>query len=168
MKCDLCDKEAVVHLTQVVDGEMKEFHLCEEHAQKQGIDFDSPMSITDILMGLGQQVKQSVASDFTLACPTCGMERDEFRKSGRLGCSDCYKTFMAELSAAIKAMHHSTQHIGKIPAREGSQTRIKSKIARLQKDLENAVAREDYEQAAQIRDEIKAIKETEVSEGGAS
>ena len=168
MKCDLCEQEAVVHMTQVVNGEMKEFHLCEEHAQKQGIDIDSPISITDILMGLGQQEKQNVASGLTLSCPRCGMARDEFRKSGRLGCPDCYKTFMAELAAAVKAMHHSTQHVGKIPAREGSQTRMKSKIARLQKDLETAIAHENYEQAARIRDKIKSSQSNADTEGGAS
>ncbi len=168
MKCDLCDKEAVVHLTQVVDGEMKEYHLCEEHAQAQGIDIESPISITDILMGLGQQGKQNVTGGLTLSCPRCGMARDEFRRSGRLGCPDCYKTFMAELAAAVKAMHHSTQHTGRIPAREGSQTRIKSKIARLQKDLEAAVSREEYETAARIRDEIKQSRTPSDTEGGAS
>jgi len=168
MKCDLCEEEAVVHLTQVVDGEMKEYHLCEAHAQEQGIDIESPISITDILMGLGQQEKQNVTRDLTLSCPRCGMARDEFRKTGRLGCPDCYKTFMAELAVAVKAMHHSTQHIGKIPAREGSQTRIKSKIARLRKDLETAVAREDYEMAAHVRDKIKQLQNDAQSEGGAS
>ncbi|MBI9020244.1 MAG: UvrB/UvrC motif-containing protein [Verrucomicrobia bacterium] len=168
MKCDLCNKEAVVHMTQVVNGEMREMHLCEEHAQAQGIDLESPISITDILMGLGQQEKQSVTSGLTLACPRCGMARDEFRKTGRLGCPDCYQTFMAELAVAIKAMHHSTQHTGKIPAREGVQTRIKTKIARLQKDLETAVAREEFEKAAAIRDQIKACRDESKSEGGAA
>ncbi len=168
MKCDLCEQEAVVHMTQVVDGEMKEYHLCEEHAKKQGIDIDSPISITDILMGLGPTEKQGVVGGLTLSCPRCGMARDEFRKAGRLGCPDCYKTFMAELAVAVKAMHHSTQHTGKIPAREGVQTRVKSKIARLQKDLEAAVSREEFEKAAQIRDEIKASQSAKNSEGGAS
>jgi len=158
MKCDVCDKEAVVHLTQVVNGEMKEVHLCEEHAKEQGIDINSPISITDILMGLGE-AKQGLDNPLSPTCPRCGMAREEFRKSGRLGCSECYKTFMAELAVAIKAMHHSTQHVGKIPAREGLQTRIKSQIARLQKDLEAAVAREDYEKAAQIRDQVSDIRQ---------
>lgn len=165
MKCDVCDKEAVVHLTQVINGEMKEVHLCEEHAKEQGIDIHSPISITDILMGLGGSQK-SITSELSLACPRCGMTRDEFRKTGRLGCSECYKTFMAELTMAIKAMHHSSQHVGKIPAREGSQTRIKSKLARLQKDLEAAVAREEFEKAAQLRDRIKAAREE--TDGGAA
>ena len=157
MKCDLCDSEAVVHLTQVINGEMKEVHLCEQHAKEQGIDIHSPISITDILMGLGED-KPGVAHQLSPACPRCGMARDEFRKTGRLGCPDCYKTFMAELAVAIKAMHHSSQHVGKIPGREGVQTRIKSQVARLQKELDAAVAREDYEKAARIRDRIRELE----------
>ena len=166
MKCDLCDKEAVVHLTQWGKGGMKEVHLCEEHAKEQGIDINSPISITDILMGLGA-AKQGLEHQLSPACPRCGMAREEFRKTGRLGCPDCYNTFMAELAMAIKAMHHSTQHVGKIPAREGVQTRIKSQIARLQKELESAVAREEYEKAAQIRDQINETRSQAKEEGGA-
>lgn len=158
MKCDMCDKEAVVHLTQVVNGEMKEIHLCEEHAKAQGIDIHSPISITDILMGLSDAAP-TVVNGLSQACPRCGMAREEFRKTGRLGCPDCYNTFMAELTVAIKAMHHSAQHLGKIPAREGSLTRMKSTIARLQKDLDAAVAREEFELAARLRDEIKQCRE---------
>ncbi|MFA5689500.1 MAG: UvrB/UvrC motif-containing protein [Kiritimatiellales bacterium] len=167
MKCDLCDKEAVVHLTQMVNNEMKEVHLCDEHAKVQGVDLQTPISITDILMGLSQQIKTPAPAELTLACPRCGMSRDEFRKNGRLGCPDCYKTFMAELTAAVKAMHHSAQHIGKIPAREGVQTRMKSKLARLQKELDEAIAREEYERAAQLRDEMK-ISRSAADEGGAA
>jgi protein arginine kinase activator len=166
MKCDLCDKEAVVHLTQVINGEMKEIHLCEEHAIEQGIDLNSPISITDILMGLSAPQK-SIAGELSLACPRCGLTRDEFRKTGRLGCPECYKTFMAELTMAIKTMHHSGQHIGKIPEREGVQTRMKSKIARLQQELDAAVAREDFEKAAKLRDQIKKCRdEAAADEGG--
>lgn len=158
MKCDLCEKEAVVHLTQVINGEMKEVHLCEVHAAEQGIDVNSPLSITDILMGLGQQSKPPSSHDLVLSCPACGMSRDEFAKSGRLGCGVCYNTFRGELTAAIKALHHSTQHLGKIPAREGQQTRMKSQLARLQKELDEAVAREEYEKAASLRDKMKTLR----------
>lgn len=168
MKCDLCEKEAVVHLTQVVNGEMKEIHLCEEHAVAQGLDLNSPLSITDILMGL-KGPQKNIASELSLVCPACGISREEFRKTGRLGCPDCYKTFMAELTMAIKAMHQSGQHLGKIPAREGAQTRLKSKIARLQQELDAAIAREDFEKAAALRDQIKSCKAERVpAEGGPS
>jgi protein arginine kinase activator len=165
VKCDLCDKEAVVHLTQVVNGAMKEVHLCEEHAVAQGIDLNSPISITDILMGLSGPQK-NIANELSLACPRCGMARDEFRKTGRLGCPDCYKTFMAELTMAIKAMHQSGQHLGKIPAREGVQTRMKSKVARLQTDLEAAIAREEFEKAAKLRDQIKKCRDEGAQDDG--
>lgn len=165
MKCDVCDKEAVVHLTQVINGEVKEIHLCEEHAVAQGMDLNSPISITDILMGLSGPQK-NITGELGQACPRCGMSREEFRKTGRLGCPDCYKTFLAELTMAIKAMHHSGQHLGKIPAREGAQTKIKSKIARLQKELESAVAREDFETAAALRDRIKKCREENTPDDG--
>lgn len=167
MKCDLCDKEAIVHLTQMVNGEIKEIHLCEEHAKEKGIDLNSPISITDILMGLGE-AKAGIESELSPTCPRCGMAREEFRQTGRLGCADCYNTFMAELSMAVKAMHHSNQHIGKIPAREGIHTRIKSQIARLQKELDAAIAREEYEKAAQVRDQMNVAREQVESEGRAS
>ena len=165
MKCDLCDKEAMVHLTQVVNGEMTEVHLCTKHAEEQGVDLNSPISITDILMGLGETPK-GIKNELSPSCPQCGMARDEFRKSGRLGCSECYKAFMAELAAVVKAMHHSSQHIGKIPEREGVQTRVKAQIARLQKDLDGLIAREEYEKAAGVRDQIKEVRETVEPEGG--
>ncbi len=165
MKCDMGDQEAVVHLTQVINGEMKEIHLCEHHAKEQGIDIHSPISITDILMGLGE-VKPNEVGSISQACPRCGIAREEFRKSGRLGCPDCYNTFMAELTVAIKAMHHSVQHLGKIPAREGTHTRMKSKVARLQKDLDAVIAREEYEVAARLRDEIKQCRINAESEEG--
>ncbi len=165
MKCDVCDKEAVVHLTQVVNGEVKEVHLCEEHAKAQGMDLNSPISITDILMGLSGPQKD-LSGELSLACPRCGMSREEFRKTGRLGCPDCYKTFLAELTMAIRAMHQSSQHLGKIPAREGAQTKIKSKIARLQKELDAAVAREDFEKAVELRDRIKQCREENPADTG--
>ena len=167
MKCDHCDNEAVVHLTQMVNGAMKEVHLCGEHAKVQGVDMAMPISITDILMGLNQQATVTPSPvELIPSCASCGMSRDEFRKNGRLGCPDCYKTFMAELTATVNAMHHSSQHVGKIPAGEGSQTRIKSRIARLQKDLDGAIAREDFERAATLRDEIKTCR-NEKSSGDA-
>lgn len=157
MKCDRCEKEAVMHMTQVVNEEMKEIHLCQKHAIEQGLDLHTPVSITEILMGLSGS-KKELSGELGVICPRCTMAREEFCKNGRLGCPECYKTFMAELTMAIKAMHHSGQHLGKIPARAGIQTQTKSKIARLQKEIEDAVAREDFEKAAQLRDQIKTCR----------
>ncbi len=174
MKCECChEAEATIHLTQVIDGEVKKLNLCQICAQENGIDLNSPISITDVLLGLGaaQQSslpKQKNMSEFDLSCSRCQMTRAEFKKRARLGCPECYNAFMGELSAITQAMHHSRQHVGKIPARQGNEARVTAQIAALQKDIETAIAKEEYEKAASLRDKIKALKCcVQRSEGGA-
>ena len=164
MKCECCKKaEATIHLTQVIDGEVKKLNLCQICAQKNGIDLNSPISITDVLLGLGGKsegdgVKPDLA-EFDLSCSRCQMTRAEFKKRARLGCPECYKAFMGELSSITQAMHHSRQHVGKIPARQGNEARIMAQIAALQKDIETAIAKEEYEMAANLRDKIRSLKD---------
>jgi protein arginine kinase activator len=163
MKCECChEEEATIHLTQVIDGTVKKLNLCQECAQKNGIDLNSPISITDVLLGLGaqQQATSPAAAEFDLSCSRCQMTRAEFKKRARLGCPECYNAFMGELSALTKAMHHSGQHVGKIPARQGNEARITAQIAALKKDIETAIAKEQYEMAANLRDKIKSLKQT--------
>lgn len=163
MKCECChEAEATIHLTQVIDGNVKKLNLCQACAQKSGIDLNSPISITDVLLGLGAQPAGSPPplSEFDLSCSRCQMTRAEFKKRARLGCPECYNAFMGELSALTKAMHHSAQHVGKIPARQGNEARITAQVAALQKDIEVAITKEQYEVAASLRDKIKALKES--------
>ena len=164
MKCEFCKKaEATIHLTQVIDGKMKKLNICQECAQENGIDLNSPISITDVLFGLGsaseKDHKGPKMTDLDLSCGRCQMTRAEFKKNARLGCPECYNAFMGELSALMQAMHHSRQHVGKIPARQGNDARISAQIASLQKDIETAIAKEEYEIAANLRDKIRALKE---------
>jgi len=164
MKCEYChNAEATIHLTQVIDGVAKKLNLCQVCAHKNGIDLNSPISITDVLLGLGAQMVGNEAppakNEFDLSCSQCQMTRTEFKKRARLGCPGCYNAFMGELGALMQAMHHSRQHVGKIPARQGVEARIASKIAVLQKDIEAAIAKEEYEMAANLRDKIRELKE---------
>jgi len=161
MKCECChNEEATIHLTQVIDGNVKKLNLCQECAQNSGIDLNSPISITDILLGLGSQLPMNLPNpaEFDLSCSRCQMTRTEFKKGARLGCPECYTAFMGELNALTKAMHHSGQHVGKIPACQGNEARITAQIAALQTDIETAIVKEQYEVAANLRDKIKAIK----------
>ncbi len=163
MKCECCNEvEATIHLTQVIDGEIKKLNLCQICAQNNGIDLNSPISITDVLLGLGNQNNKDVPSAddtvFDLSCSRCQMTRAEFKKRARLGCPECYNAFMGELSAITQAMHHSRQHVGKIPARQGNEARVTAQVAALQKDIETAIAKEEYETAARLRDKIKNLK----------
>lgn len=160
MICESCKKkDATIHLTQVIDGNAKKLNLCQDCAQDSGIDLNSPISITDVLLGLGAQLPQAspAATEFDLSCGRCQMTRTEFKKRARLGCPECYNAFMGELSALTKAMHHSAQHVGKIPARQGNEARLAAQIAVLKKDIETAIAKEQYEVAANLRDKIKAV-----------
>jgi protein arginine kinase activator len=163
MKCECCNEaEATIHLTQVIDGEVKKLNLCQVCAQNNGIDLNSPISITDVLLGLGQPGEGRATTDpseFDLSCSRCQMTRAEFKKRARLGCPECYNAFMGELSALTQAMHHSRQHVGKIPARQGNEARITAQVAALQKDIETAIAKEEYEVAANLRDKIRSLKE---------
>jgi len=172
MKCECChNEEATIHLTQVIDGNVKKLNLCQACALDSGIDLNSPISITDILLGLGAQSEEGAAamSAFDLSCSRCQMTRTEFKKGARLGCPECYKAFMGELNALTKAMHHSAQHVGKIPARQGNKARVTAQIAALQKEIEVAIAKEQYEEAADLRDKIKAVRDsTQASDPGDS
>jgi protein arginine kinase activator len=101
----------------------------------------------------------SMMSELDLSCSRCQMTRAEFKTNARLGCPECYNSFMGELNALMQAMHHSRQHVGKIPARQGVEARITAQIASLQKDIATAIAKEEYEIAANLRDKIRALQE---------
>ena len=163
MLCESChDKEATVHLTQVVDGSVEKIHLCEECASKSGFDLHGPVSISDIRVGRGGALDQPGAER---SCPRCHLRRADFKKTGRLGCPVCYETFTAELMPLVKAMHRSEQHMGKVPSREDVRVRMSAEIASLQKELDDAVAAENYEEAAKLRDRIQKAR-SKAAEGG--
>lgn len=167
MLCETCkQREATVHLTQVVDDSVKKVHLCMECAAQSGLDIQGPVSISDLLMGMGQALetgKEPPAGE--RSCPRCHMRSSDFKKTGRLGCPDCYESFAAELKPLIKGMHRSEQHIGKTPG-GGVETWAGADVKALQRELEKAVGEEKYEEAARLRDRIQATRP--VSPGGPS
>jgi protein arginine kinase activator len=160
MLCCVCkQKEATVHLTQIAGEKMQKVDLCEECAKEKGVNDPAAFSLADMLLGLGvSQEMEEAAGGVDLKCPHCGFSQADFKKAGRLGCAHCYETFSEGLESLLKTMHKGTRHKGKIPlALRGSQG-LREKIMGLQKKLEKAVEEEDFEQAAQVRDEIKAAR----------
>jgi protein arginine kinase activator len=161
MLCCVCkQKEATVHLTQIAQEKMQKVDLCEDCAKEKGVMNDpGAFSLADMLLGLGvSQELEQAAGGVQLKCPACGFTQADFKKAGRLGCPACYETFSEGLEGLLKTMHKGTRHKGKIPlALRGSQG-LRDKIIALQKKLEKAVLDEDFEQAAQVRDEIKTAK----------
>jgi protein arginine kinase activator len=161
MQCERChEQEATIHLTQVIEGQVKKIHLCEGCASDSGFEVEGSMSVTDILLGMGGGMSAGGEreTDFERSCPKCHMRKSDFKKSGQFGCAACYETFKEELAPLLKAMHRGERHVGKIPAREGLRVRVSAELIRLKEALSEAVSDEQYEEAAKLRDQIRACE----------
>lgn len=154
MNCEFCKKnEATMHFKQAYNDQVKEVHLCQECAEENGFDVQSPMSLTDFLFGL--EVQEEVGPGGPdKECPNCHIHRSDFQKTSRLGCAVCYETFSGDLTPLLADMQKGTQHVGKVPASE----RISVGIVSIQRDLDEAVASQNFEEAARLRDAIREIK----------
>ena len=161
MLCCVCkEKEAKVHLTQIVGDKMQKVDLCEACAAQKGVNDPASFSLADLLLGLGaSQEMEQTAGGGELKCPNCGFTQADFKKAGRLGCSECYTTFSEGLDGLLKTMHKGTKHMGKVPHALQQTRDLTDKLKTLQKKLDKEVADENFEQAAAMRDEIKVTKE---------
>jgi protein arginine kinase activator len=161
MLCDHCGQnEAIIHLTQIVDNQMSTFHLCETCAAEKGLQPGADTGnfpLSDFLAQVGKGVPEGISAGGP--CAFCGLTLEEFRKSGRLGCSHCYVTFESNLKTLLRRLHGGTQHVGKVylppdPTHAEQQERL----AGLRRKLDRAVESEDFERAAQIRDLIRTLE----------
>ena len=158
MQCCVCkEKPATVHLTQIVGDKMQKLDLCEECAKAKGVN-DTTFAMADMMLGLGaSQELESASAGQELKCARCGFSQADFKKSGRLGCPECYRTFAEGLAGLLKTMHKGTRHVGKAPeALRQSRDNI-DRLKTLQKKLAKAIEDENYETAAALRDEIKML-----------
>lgn len=161
MLCNVCkENEATVHLTQMVDGKIKKVDLCEGCSKSNGVDDPTGFSLADLLLGLGAaQEPEATVPAGDLACPQCGHTQADFKKAGRLGCARCYEVFREGLEGLLRTMHKGTRHVGKVPVSLRENRDYKEKLKTLQSKLDAAVACEDFENAALLRDEIKQTKD---------
>ena len=159
MKCDRCDNEATIHLTQVVEGQVRKVHLCETCAAAEGLDINQTISITDLLLGKSEDVEPEILMESDQSCPRCHFTRADFKKTGRLGCPSCYEHFSEGLAPLLKAVQRGNRHRGKIPSREGLRVQKAAELGTLHEELAQAVAEERYEDAARVRDQIKVCQE---------
>lgn len=162
MQCDLCGKKkATVHLTEIVDEQMSELHLCEDCAREKSVQMEQQFGLADLLAGLtdfGKNVKD--IEKITIKCPNCGTTYDDFRKFGRLGCSDCYDAFKSHLSTLLKKIHGSNHHLGKSPIRIPAAQKAKiESLQDLKSQLMKAIQMEDFEKAANLRDKIRDVEQ---------
>ena len=182
MICPDCEKNQVtVHYTEIVDGKMVEYHLCEDCARRKGFALTPSDAMAELMGSLAAD--RHPEEDDGLACARCGLTLKELREAGRLGCGECYRTFAANLAPLLKALHKGERHIGKCPsakedsappeeskpdpARPGPAPDVEdpgSEIERLRKEVDQAVAAEDYETAARLRDRIAELSAGEAGE----
>jgi protein arginine kinase activator len=169
MQCDECGKRrATVHITKIENGKKTDRHLCEQcAAENNGISFNTTFSINHILTGLMNPggvlpFKMDVVKD--VKCDVCGLSYNRFRETGRFGCSHCYKVFGDKLNPLFKKLHGNINHTGKIPNKAGGRMKVAKEIERLKQQLNTAVANEEYEKAAEIRDRIRELSVKEQGE----
>ncbi len=105
MECDVCKQpNAKIFLTQVVEGKVQKVNLCESCAEAKGVTDPTGYDLAELLKGIGEQSMQKKSSR-GLSCPNCGFSQADFKKTGRMGCSECYQVFAEGLEGLLKAMH---------------------------------------------------------------
>ena len=164
MVCQFCKlKEASVHVTEIADNKVKKVDVCAACAKEKNYNDPAAFAIADHLLGLGAAQKMEEASEAVgaLSCDQCGYTQADFKKSGRLGCAHCYDIFSDGLDSVLKTMHKDIRHRGKVPAGMQSVFEGAHRLQSLNRDLQAAIAQEDFESAARLRDEIKAFKAAE-------
>lgn len=165
MLCDNCKKNPVaVHVTQVINGEKIDMNLCQECAAAKGVmlfnldvnNFSLPKLFGSFFQGLVPNLGEIVNDNPT--CPNCGISLSQLSQQGRLGCSECYDAFEQQLEPALRRIHGHTRHVGRVPSRQGGTLKIKKQIESLKAKLKEAVQQENFEQAAELRDQIKTLE----------
>jgi protein arginine kinase activator len=166
-RCDNCgEREAVIHLTQIVNNTVTTVHLCEQCAAERGVDTEAQVAkypLGDFLASLGEAVGAAVGGRGDAACPSCGATLQDFRQTGRLGCAECYVTFAPQLRDLLRRIHGTTQHGGEryrgpSAGAAAGQGEAAAGLAELRERLRRAVAAEDFEEAARLRDAIRGLE----------
>ncbi len=157
MLCDVCKcNDAAVFLTQILEGKMQKVNLCDACSKEKGVQDPTGFALADLLLGIGaaEEIEKGAP---TQKCGVCGFTQADFKKTGRLGCSACYLTFSEGLGSLLKAMHKGTEHVGKLPERAYREIELSDRMRTLTENLRKAVAEENYETAASLRDQIKQL-----------
>ena len=166
MLCERChQKYATIHMQQIVNGIKTEIHLCHECSSKTS----TPVTMEALFNGLlgsfmhmaNEKQPPQQMNIVQEPCQTCGMTNDDFKNAGgKLGCADCYKFFAQELESILKNVQASTHHEGKYPQKSGQGMFQKKKASRLRELMQEAIEKENFEEAARLRDEVRSIEST--------
>jgi protein arginine kinase activator len=159
MKCDICGTaEAIIHIRQVTENIESEFHLCESCALLRGINTQEnrvELSISNLLTGLVDFKDRADAEQQNVVCPKCKQTLQNFKKQQKLGCNECFNVFSHEIKSVLKRVSGEGRHRGKYPRKYLAYQTYLEEIKELKTKLEEAIKIENYEEAANLRDQIK-------------
>lgn len=172
MICQSCNQQvATVHLTEIMNKQKKEVHLCEECSRQKGISYKANISVKELFSHLTAPKSDTKASKAsaaeaedaqadlqTMTCPACGISFGEFRSTGRLGCPEDYRHFKKGLTQLLDKIHGATKHVGKTPGQVSEPATWSETIVKLRRELDQAIKAEKYEQAARLRDSINNLE----------
>ena len=155
--CQICNqREANLFITRTLNGQKMQISVCRQCAAESGI---VKIDLNNLLAGLASLSKDQAEKETVHECPGCGMTLEEFNKTGRLGCSQCYSTFEEPMMHLLNRIHGHTQHSGKRPGQSTSQTfSNKDELEQLRAELVEAISEEAYEHAAELRDRIHVLE----------
>lgn len=166
MLCQRCqERPATVHFTSIVGGEKSAYHLCEQCAKEKGdvlVKAAKAFDFNHLLSGLLNMESSpgfATPPPTTLRCDVCGMTYHQFTQLGRLGCPQCYDSFAQRLEPLLRRIQSDTSHSGKVPLRTGERVKVRKNLDRLRKELQQSIAQEQFERAAQLRDEIRQMEQ---------
>ncbi len=161
MHCHICKTgDATIHYIENINNNVQEFYICQDCAEKKGITDISPqikISIMDILSGLIDFSMQPVVN-LDLKCKLCGTTYKDFQNDKKTGCIECYDFFNDYIKIIKEKIHGYSEHTGKIPSRFKKEVKNANTLSHLKLNLRKAIVRENYEEAAKIRDMISNIK----------
>lgn len=149
------------YTTQVADGKLKKFVLCESCAKAKGITNPDGLLMAEeaskplVVGGPGLEIFPAPGQG---VCSTCGFTILDLQKVGRLGCPDCYQAFASEIGQRLSSLHQGVVHVGHVPAGLAKKRELTGRISALKESLEKAVSEERYEDAAVVRDALDQLK----------
>ena len=162
MSCDQChEREAVIHLTQIVNEQVTTLHLCERCAAEKGVESPGGVAKTPLgsfLAAMGNDLPETPVARSGDNCPRCGATLQDFRESGRLGCPECWRAFEAPLRDLLRRLHGSTHHVGERYAERNGAPDERQTTAELREQLRLAVETENFELAAELRDRLRVLE----------
>lgn len=172
-KCQVCGAQATHKFTKLVGGKVEEVYYCKEHADQNNNYFPKSQDMQSVINAMLKNLlenkeegavsvsdsQQETVEDTSETCPSCGLHFSEYRKTLLLGCSNCYDAFQVKLTPELKRYHGAINHKGRMPGSMTDDEENKLQVlVELRKRMDDSITREDFQEAARLRDQIRDLE----------